>query len=113
MNATIEINEENFDAEVLQSAQPVLVDFSAEWCGPCKMIAPILDQVAAEFNGRLKVVKIDVDQQPALAQRYRIQSLPTLLYLVKGEVQNQTVGAASKKAIVTNVESVLAVRNRS
>lgn len=106
MKHTIEINEANFEAEVRQSTQPVLVDFWARWCGPCKMLAPVLDEVAVEQNGRAKVVKVNVDENPALAQRYNIQSIPTLLYFVGGEVQDRTVGAVSKQSIISKLEKL-------
>jgi thioredoxin len=106
MKPTIDVNEINFEAEVLKSTQPVVVDFWAEWCGPCKMLAPVLDQIATERAGQVKVAKVNVDQNGALAQRYRVQALPTLLYFVNGEVRNQTVGAASKKAILTNLDAL-------
>ena len=106
MKPTIEINETNFEAEVLNSAQPVLVDFWAEWCGPCKMLAPVLDAIALEQAGRVKVVKINVDQEPALAARFGVQSIPTLLYVSDGKVRRQTVGVESKKAIVSHLEEL-------
>ena len=106
MKSTIEINEANFEAEVLQSAVPVVVDFWAEWCGPCKMLAPVLEQIATELGPRVKVGKVDLDRNAALAQRYRVQAIPTLLYFAKGEVRNQTVGVTSKKAIVENLEAL-------
>jgi thioredoxin 1 len=106
MKTTIEITEANFETEVLQSAQPVLVDFWAEWCGPCKMIAPVLDEIASEQAGRVKVAKVNVDANPELAARYGIQSIPTLLYFAGGEVRHQTVGVSSKKAIVAKLDSL-------
>ena len=106
MKTTIEINEANFETEVLQSTQPVLVDFWAEWCGPCKMIAPVLDEIATEQTGRVKVAKVNVDANPELAARYGIQSIPTLLYFAGGEVRSQSVGVASKKAILAKLESI-------
>ena len=106
MKHTIEINEANFEAEVLQSTQPVLVDFWAQWCGPCKMLAPLLDEIAVEQNGRAKVVKVNVDESPMLAQRYNIQSIPTLLYFAGGEVRDRTVGAVSKQSIISKLEKL-------
>lgn len=108
MKSTIEINESNFEGEVLKSAQPVLVDFWAPWCGPCKMIAPVLEEIAAEKGEKVKVVKVNVDENPWLAQRYGVQAIPTLLYFVNGEVQDRQVGAASKRAILSRTESLLA-----
>ena len=106
MKPTIEINEANFETEVLKSAQPVLVDFWAEWCGPCKMLAPVLDEIAVEQTGRVKVAKVNIDHNPALAARFGIQSIPTLLYFAKGEVRNQTIGVAGKQAITTKLEAL-------
>lgn len=108
MKPTIEITQANFEAEVLQSKQPVLVDFSADWCGPCKMIAPVLDQIAQENAGRYKIGKVDVEQQRELANQFNIQALPTLLYFVNGEVRRQNLGAVSKKAIVSTLETLSA-----
>jgi thioredoxin 1 len=100
MTSTIEINDANFEQEVVQAKQPVLVDFWAEWCGPCKMLAPVLDEIATEQQGRVKIGKVNVDTNPALASRFRVQSIPTLLYFNGGEVREQTVGMVSKKVIL-------------
>jgi thioredoxin 1 len=106
MKTTIEINEANFESEVLQSNQPVLADFWAEWCGPCKMLAPVVDEIALEQAGRVKVAKVNVDSNPGLAARFGIQSIPTLLYFVGGEVRDQTVGIQSKRAIAAKLEKL-------
>jgi thioredoxin 1 len=106
MQSTIEINEANFETEVLKTAQPVLVDFWAEWCGPCKMLAPVLDEIATEQSGRVKVAKVNVDRNPALAERFGIRSIPTLLYFAGGAVRHQTVGVIGKKAIVAKLQEL-------
>jgi len=106
MKPTIEINETNFETEVLKSTQPVLVDFWADWCGPCKMLAPVLDEIAVEQTGRAKVAKVNIDHNPNLAARFGIQSVPTLLYFAKGQVRSQSVGVTGKKAITSKLESL-------
>ena len=106
MKSTIELNETNFETEVLQSNQPVLVDFWAEWCGPCKMLAPALDELAVEQAGRVKVAKVNVDESPSLAARFGIQSIPTLLYFAGGELRDKSVGVVGKKAIVARLEKL-------
>jgi len=104
----IELNETNFEAEVLQSDRPVVVDFWAEWCGPCKMIAPVLEEIAAEHAGRVKFAKVNVDENSDLTGRYEIQSIPTLLYFADGAVRDRSIGAVGKKAIVSRLEGLLA-----
>ena len=106
MKTSIEINEDNFETEVLKSDQPVLVDFWAQWCGPCKMLAPVLDEIAGEEDGRIKIAKVNVDENPALASRFGIQSIPTLLYFAKGALRNQTIGLVSKKRIVEALDAL-------
>jgi thioredoxin 1 len=106
MKSTIEINEGNFESEVLKSAQPVLVDFWAEWCGPCKALGPVLDEIAGEQAGRVKVGKVNIDENPELAARFAIRAIPTLLYFAGGEVRDQSLGLVNKKAIVSKVESL-------
>jgi thioredoxin 1 len=95
--ATLTVSDASFQADVLESAEPVVVDFFADWCGPCKAMAPALEQVAAEMKGKVKVAKIDVDQNPDITQRYRIQAMPTLMIFKNGEVAAQRVGALVQK----------------
>ena len=95
----LEITSENFQSEVLDSDIPVLADFWAEWCVPCKMVGPVIEEIAAETGGKLKVVKIDVDSAPDLAQQFNVISIPTLMVFNKGEVANQMVGAGNKASI--------------
>lgn len=106
MTAIIELDETNFEAEVLKSAQPVLVDFWAEWCGPCKTIAPVLEEIATEQAGRVKVAKVNVDENPGLAGHYQIQSIPTLLYFADGALRDRIIGAVGKKAILSRLEGL-------
>ena len=108
MKTTIQLTNQNFDAEVLQAALPVIVDFYADWCGPCKMIGPALEEIAQEQAGRVKIATVNVDEQSELAQRYNVQSLPTLLYFQNGEVVNQLIGATSKKNILGKLRSGVA-----
>jgi thioredoxin 1 len=106
MKPTIELNISNFDHEVLQSNLPVIVDFWAEWCGPCKMLAPALDEIARDLQGQAIVAKVNVDEQPALAARFNIQSIPTLLYFSGGQFRAQAIGVVSKKAIVAKLTAL-------
>ena len=92
-----QVSDTTFDQEVLKSAEPVLVDFFAEWCGPCKAMAPALEQLAAEMQGKVKVVKVDVDQNPGITAKYAIRAMPTLMVFKGGEVAGQHVGALVQK----------------
>lgn len=95
----VHITEDTFESEVIKSSTPVLVDFWAEWCGPCKMIAPVLDQVASEYAGKLRVAKVDVDSNQATAMRYGVRSIPTLILFRNGVVEAQHVGMLSKSQL--------------
>ena len=97
---------DNFEDEVENSSLPVLVDFWAAWCGPCKMIAPIIDQLADEFDGKVKIAKINVDENRELSMRYKVMSIPTLLLFKDGEVVNQVIGARPKAELVKLLQSV-------
>jgi len=104
----LELTEDTFDAEVLQSDKAVLVDFWATWCGPCRMIAPIIDQISVEMAGTAKVCKVDVDKCASIANRYNITSIPTLLFFRKGgELADTMVGATSKDNIVAHLRACL------
>ncbi len=101
---TISLTKDNFAAEVLQSAQPVLVDFWAEWCGPCKMIGPVLEELATDFAGRARIGKVNIDHEPELAAQYGVQSIPTLLFFKGGQVAEQLVGTKSKKLLKATLD---------
>ncbi len=103
----LQITESNFEAEVIQSPVPVLVDFWATWCGPCKMISPIVDQVAVEMAGKAKVGKVDVDGNAALARQFNVRSIPTLLFFKGGELKDTVVGATSKDNIVKRLQALM------
>ena len=105
--SVLEVTDQSFDKEVLQSGQPVLVDFWAEWCGPCRMLAPTVEAVAKEYAGRVKVAKVNVDENGATAARYRIQGIPTLLVFKGGQVQGQLVGVQSKGALTSLLDKQL------
>ena len=101
MNAGISLTKENFDLEVLKSPLPVLVDFWAAWCGPCKMIGPIIDQLADEYEGKIKVCKVNVDEENELAEQHGIVSIPTIVLYKDGSILNQKSGAAPKHDLIT------------
>ena len=106
-NLTKEFTTDNFESEVIQSTQPVLVDFWAEWCGPCRQIAPAVDEVAAEYEGRAIVGKVNVDHHPEIASQYGIRSIPSLLIFLQGKVQQQIVGAVEKKELVEALDKLI------
>ncbi|MBZ5520773.1 MAG: thioredoxin [Acidobacteriia bacterium] len=102
-----EVTDTNFDQDVLKSDQPVLIDFWAAWCGPCKALAPVVDQVAEAYKGRIKVVKMDIDSNPAIPQRYGVRGIPTLLLFKNGQVQEQIVGNVPREKIEKAIDKHL------
>jgi thioredoxin 1 len=103
MSNAVAVTDQTFETEVLKSAVPVLVDFWAAWCGPCRAIAPAIDQIASEYQGKLKVVKLDVDQFGEISVRYNVQGIPTLLLFKDGQVVEQMVGARPKAAMLSQI----------
>ena len=100
MTDVLNVTEDNFQSEVIDSSAPVLVDFSAVWCGPCKMLDPVVKQLAGEWNGKVKVVKIDADQNPGIVMQYGVMSIPTLLFFKDGEIKERMTGYMSKEKLI-------------
>lgn len=103
----IHLNEDNFQKEIIESKIPVLVDFWASWCGPCKMISPIIDEISKEYAGKLKVSKVNVDDNPQIASKFGIMSIPTILFFKDGQVVDQITGAVSKKVLKNKIDEIL------
>lgn len=101
----VAVSDDNFEEEVLKSSAPVLVDYWAEWCGPCKMIAPVLDEIADEYEGKLKIAKLNIDDNPNTPPRYGIRGIPTLMLFKDGEVEATKVGAVSKSQLTAFIDS--------
>ena len=106
MAKTIEITDKNFD-EIIKSDKPVLVDFWAEWCGPCKMVGPIVEEIAGEYDGKAVIGKVDVDTNPEVSARFGIRSIPTLLYFKDGEIVDKQVGAVPKAVLAQKLDAQL------
>ncbi len=109
MTHPIHVTDAEFENKVLQSATPVVVDFWAPWCGPCKMIAPVLEKLAGEYGDQVVIAKVNTDENPAWAMKYGIQGIPTLLFVAQGQVQDRLVGVAPAPAIKARVDSLLKV----
>ena len=101
----VHVTDDSFEAEVLQSGEPVLVDYWAEWCGPCKMIAPVLDEIAGKYSGRVKIAKLNIDDNPQTPPKYGIRGIPTLMLFKGGEVEATKVGAVSKSQLTAFIDS--------
>ncbi len=98
---------ENFNEEVVNSKMPVLIDFYADWCGPCRMMGPVVEELAAEYEGKLKVGKVNVDQQPELAQKFGVMSIPYFAFLKDGKLQSDELGAVPKERLVSRIKAML------
>lgn len=107
MSAVAEITQVTFETDVLQSDLPVLVDFWAPWCGPCRLVSGVVDEIAQEYEGRVKVVKVNTDEQPAIASKYGIRSIPTLMVFKEGQAVDRVVGAVPKTTLAQTLESHL------
>ena len=103
----ITITSENFDEVVMKSKQPVLLDFWAVWCGPCRMIGPLIEEIGKEYDGRVVVGKVDVDNNPGIASKFGIRNIPTVLYLKGGQILDKVVGAVPKQVLVKKLEAIL------
>ncbi len=106
-NGIVNVSDDTFEDEVLKSTTPVLVDYWAEWCGPCKMVAPVLEEVAKEYSGRLKIAKLNIDENPATPPKYGIRGIPTLMLFKNGQVEATKVGAMSKSQLTAFIDSNL------
>ena len=105
-NNVVDLNEENFE-DFLSKDKPILVDFWAEWCGPCKMLTPVIDELSNDFAEKAIIAKVNVDESPGIAQKYSIRSIPSLLFFHKGEVKHQLVGVSSKQDIASIIEKLI------
>lgn len=107
MGKALHVTDATFDAEVLKSSTPVLVDFWAEWCGPCRMIGPVVEEMAGEYEGKAKITKVDVDSNPQISMKFGIRSIPTLLIFKNGQIVDQIVGAVPKSILKKQLDAQL------
>ncbi|OGW49396.1 MAG: thioredoxin [Nitrospirae bacterium RBG_19FT_COMBO_42_15] len=107
MGNALKVEASSWDKEVLQADKLVLVDFWAAWCGPCQMVAPVVEELATEYSGKVKVMKLNTDENPEIAGKYRIMGIPTLMFFKNGKIADQVVGAASKSQLKTKIDSLL------
>lgn len=107
MSKVVNINDENFDQEVLESTLPVVVDFGAEWCGPCKRLAPVIEELAGDFDGKAKIATLDVDESKQSASKFNIMSVPTLIFFKAGKPVDQVVGLVPKQNLTEKINSLL------
>ncbi len=103
--ATKQVNDDNFETQVLKSDKPVLVDFWAEWCGPCRMVGPVVEEIAKEYDGKAVIGKVNVDENPGISMKYGIRNIPTILFLKNGEVVDKSVGAVPKSVLTEKLDS--------
>jgi len=103
----IEVTDSNFEEQVLQSVKPVIVDLWAEWCGPCKMIGPIIDEISKEYEGKAVCAKLDVDSNPQIPAKYKVRNIPTILFFKDGELKDKQVGAVPKNSLTSKLEGLL------
>ncbi|UZN03362.1 thioredoxin [Cellulomonas sp. S1-8] len=108
--STVDVTDLTFEAEVLRSDVPVVVDFWAPWCGPCRLVSPVLDELSEEYAGRLKVVKVNADENPGLSEDFKVQSIPFIAFFTGGEMENSLVGARPKAVLKAAVEELLAAQ---
>ena len=107
MSYVVHVTDETFQSEVLESDRPVLIDFSATWCGPCKQLAPLVEELAKDYEGRLKIAKVDVEESQQIAMKYGIMSVPTLLFLKDGKIADQLVGNQTRQTLEERIAKVL------